>query len=520
MPLAWTLYRTGPAQAPDEAVEECAERKVLVSLRVKDAHQAAAFVTEKAVLLALSTDDGFTEDYEIDTDDNGYVTLEFSGEEGDLPARNVRVTWKENKRFGTKALTTAVRQNEEENPEIYSLTVPVAGTLKLEVDVKVWRPWKAVADHSAGMHLGLPGTTGTLAWQEPPGTAKNLAISLGTADAYATYSKADLPCATAITVAGPIPGVIVGQAWVAVDGGDFVAATDVDQVVSGVTFKRAADGAGKKVVVKAESHGTRVQVFIGHEFRKLLVVGEGTWFDYAVGLAEKYQTLAGVGLLWVYASQYDVTRVADLPTVHAGSNPATGAAKQWNQRTRVQGAQAKNLFVVTGAGAGGSFDATDSAHWDGVLNACGSFDAVVFNNPHPGYGLHECEVFGLKSWGTSQTFSKAKGRYISVQTFGYAVPAANVISDGNWTTLLQRITNGRFDTQYDVVANHLNYENRPTQTIPFFDAAGARFTWQIHQAFRYFNPDSAIESDPDRDNAHYGGPQEFGAATINHYYCT
>ena len=54
----------------------------------------------------------------------------------------------------------------------------------------------------------------------------------------------------------------------------------------------------------------------------------------------------------------------------------------------------------------------------------GRFNAIIFNNPHPGYGMHRCNVFGLRDANRGEP-----GKYISVHSLGYG----NTLSSENVT---------------------------------------------------------------------------------------
>lgn len=517
MPLVANQIATGPAQAPQRADFECAKR-VLVSLRIQDAH-AAAWLGDKSLKVKVGT----TGEVTHATDSNGYFTLIYDGD-GDLPADDVAVVWDENKRSGKKKINAATLQSTlfDGRLRIYSLTIPVAGTFTLEIDIKAWRPWKTATDF-AGQHVELKGAQAKLDWQEPPGTAKtlNALIKAANSDAYQTFSKADLPCGTDVTITCVIPGSAGYLSWVKVGDSDtYTAAKSTAATADGVTF--TSDDAASRVVVNAANHGTRVRVFIGHEFKKVFIAGEGTSFDYAVGLAEVFQSMSptGTGVLWVYASQYDVTPVGNLSTRRDAMNPATGAAQRAiNQRTRVAAAMAINLFIVKtttadDAGNVGRFDVTDAAHWAALTQSHATFDATIFNNPHPGYGVHAAIVFGLTA------NERRDGRYVIVHTIRYNIPAVAAVSDAAWDTLLQHITGKRFDVQQPFVrglgATSLGYANRPSATLPTWNLDGTLANKSIDEAFEYTDG-SAIGADPEQTTSYYGGATEFRNHWTDHY---
>lgn len=514
MPLTLTEVRPGPAQSPEDVAVPCPLRRVLVTLRFRNANAADKPALEaQQVEIAIG---GESLDA-VATDANGDITLEYRGDEGALPRDAATVTWTANGRVGNFSLSDAVGQAKEAKLEIYLLEVDVAGTFTLKVDVDARRPWDD-AGTEGEKWLGLPDTTGTLRWTDAAGTVRTAPIACAI-DASPYFTQADLPCGTEITIEGLLPGAIGGDVALNIDGAEgWLAASDEDAESEAVTYRSAPHEDSVCAVVRVERPNTVVWVHIRHRFPKVMIVGEGTYFEYAVGLAEKYGNARG-GLAWVYASQYDVTPVDELPHNHVGIHPTDGRDTPYDLHARVENACASNLMILHGPdnddnGNEGRFDATKAAHWQHVLDTYGEFESVIFNNPHPGYGLHECVVFGLKTGRRALD----KGRYISVQTIGYNVPGPAVISDDDWTRLLLGIRNQRFDEHRQIVRTGLGHRNVPTATVLAFTPGGVAAPVPIHRAFTYYNDDVIAANPPDAP-AYYGGAQEFGNRDRDHYKC-
>lgn len=180
-----------------------------------------------------------------------------------------------------------------------------------------------------------------------------------------------------------------------------IATANVAAAADHVTITRTAANA---ITIQATQGTPTVKITFQQQYRKVFIIGEGPAFPYAIGLAKRYGAgeaagdrnnglqpngaaaatpLSATARKWIIASQYDV---------HAAPvNPP------------------RNLCVWPN-----QFDVRDTNCWDAVNNARGPFDATVFNNPHPGYGMHRVTVFGLRD--ASQG---AEAKYISVHSLGH-----------------------------------------------------------------------------------------------------
>jgi hypothetical protein len=244
-----------------------------------------------------------------------------------------------------------------------------------------------------------------------------------TGDDGAAYSKNDMLLTTAYTISVPETYgaiVTVSTAAVKVNGTAVDVATANTPVTrDNVTVTRTALN---KVTVTAASGCPEVEVDFKLQYPKIFIVGEGPLFPYAIGLAKRYakgesaaaRTLAARAdakapdtvlsdfRKWIIASQFDV-------------HPDPG------------GTLPRNLYVYRDStntdfsGNVGCFDVRKRACWGRLTNLLGTFDALIFNNPHPGYGMHRCDVFGLKT-----DREGPPGKYISVHTLGYG----NTLSSG------------------------------------------------------------------------------------------
>jgi hypothetical protein len=185
------------------------------------------------------------------------------------------------------------------------------------------------------------------------------------------------------------------------------AATKIEVSVEGGSggVDYAVTGGQLHLTVSKPKLVVKVKFILG--FRKVFIVGEGRRFAFAVPLAKKYsygtheshEAVRSKALYasksdkksrkWVIASQYDVDEPSE---------------------------QVENLFVYRDPERSrGQFDVTDYHCWHRAADTCGSdCEALLFNNPHPGYGLHMCDVAGV------QPGTPVRGRYVSVHSIGSA----------------------------------------------------------------------------------------------------
>jgi hypothetical protein len=231
-------------------------------------------------------------------------------------------------------------------------------------------------------------------------------------------------------------------------------------------------------------HAAQVCVRFCFHFHQVLVVGEGVGFEYTMGLASKYADPRGHhGFRWIIASQYDVTDIASLPRKETLKDWKTGQMRpNLDLKQLVQAACNHNLI-----NHGQKFDATDAAHWTAAEKAYGRFDAVIFNNPHPGYGLHMCEVLGLAA--AQAPYSKKNGRAISVYSFGYQ----STLTQAQLRNFKSAANPRLFSVQRKFVRGNataeLDYRNGPNQAIASqYDPTNTtRSQLDVHTAFRYEN---------------------------------
>jgi len=221
-----------------------------------------------------------------------------------------------------------------------------------------------------------------------------------TGDHGEPFSSDKMDLGTTYTVIAPVEGAIVRLTQIEVEGrGGQLRPSDYS-VDTG------------KLTITVTHAGLVVDVRFVLSFEKVFIVGEGNNFAFACPLAKKYfgpdeRYAAATAHFpypakadkkkrkWIIASQYDVNEPVE--TV-------------------------ENLFIYRDAEReDGRFDAIDAAAWRRLAAFHGDdFEAVLFNNPHPGYGMHVCEVMGMKPKASDakDTKTEGRGRYISVHTLG------------------------------------------------------------------------------------------------------
>jgi hypothetical protein len=278
-----------------------------------------------------------------------------------------------------------------------------------------------------------------------------------------------------------------------------------------------------------ERHGAVVNVEFFFQFEQFLIVGEGTSYEYAVGLAAKYGEASHDprGFKWIVVTQYDVVvpnAVSNDMSIRSWQDNAW--LNHQNQRQNLADALAKNLVRRAA-----QFSATDAGHWAAVLGAYGPFDACVFNNPHIGYGVHMCVVMGLIQWVAgggipqqrARRFANQKGMAVSVYSLGYDDPPHPPLTRLQLNGLLGPV--GAADPQATVesrnrqgwfvrhnVAGCLNHRNNATDVVggQFDPADCTALAPTIQQAFAYAANQGAI--------ANYGALAEFADNTVRVHY--
>jgi hypothetical protein len=157
------------------------------------------------------------------------------------------------------------------------------------------------------------------------------------------------------------------------------------------------------VEVPAGLPKAKVTLYLQFVYPMVFIVGEGPKFPYAIGLAKRYSLGEPAALRtlpkqedadapdtpvsqlrkWVVVSQYDVfdAPTTDLPrTLYFYEDPDNDRSPK-NNRDGWEKPKCFNVRI--------------KKCWEDLLKKFQPFDAIIFNNPHPGYGLHRCNVFGL-----------------------------------------------------------------------------------------------------------------------------
>lgn len=245
-----------------------------------------------------------------------------------------------------------------------------------------------------------------------------------------------------------------------------------------------------EVTLNVKEPGTRVTVTVLLAFEQVLIVGEGTGWGYAEALAQKYLSPApgGRGRKWIFASQYDCT------------DPGVGGV--WNDNLFAY--RAPRTAAAVEARERGRFDVTVPADWNAVSGTHGLFDVTIFNNPHPGYGLHLCMVFGLTAGGGLRY---KNGKYVSVHTVGFARaevadPAeAGCLTPAQIQNFRSRADNGTAAVQRDYVRVYLAY------ACDFAGAALYDFEndtpVSINAAFQYEGGGALVQGNFAAETTHY-----------------
>ncbi|MCV2355941.1 hypothetical protein LNV09_17505 [Paucibacter sp. B2R-40] len=384
------------------------------------------------------------------------------------------------------------------------LTVIVAGQFQISVEVYTEKPGIGLM---AWPHAWTVGLNLALASTPPGGAPANAHIAFaanGAAPPADEINNHLLDCASAHQLTVPFIGFLPNSTVELWTEGNPRAVGPLDAAADDATYRTiAANG----IRLQVTRRGATLRVRFVFRFPQVMIVGEGTHFEYATGLASKYRNALAnpAGLRWVVATQYDVT-----PILHVSNhlNIRHWQTNVWinnaNQRQRVQTALTENLV-----NHGVQFDATNAGHWNAALLGYGAFDAVVFNNPHPGYGLHMCEVMGLSAQGGVRF---KNGKAISVYSFGYGV-ALTVLARAPFVNHGQPT---HYATQFDFVRGNgggaLNHQNLHTDAVnlQFAPAHTTPMALTIAGAFRYADGQAI-------DPAWYGIVGEMPADSVDHY---
>ena len=402
--MAFVEARTGPPpQVPQNVSQDCQQnQRVYLCITVRNAHEQNTPVMG-GVQVRVTVG---AENHELDTDQHGLVTFVYE-QVDDLHDHNVEVRLTDDRGWeGSRPTAQAQVAN-----NVHQVAVTVQGTFSIKVNVATLKPGEGQIlwslDWTDNLQLRLAAT--------PPGGRANVSNvgfrRTSQENPSAFVASAAQRCMTRFKLSVGFRGFLNDGTRIRMRINGQGGPVDTNERThDGVTFKSVEDN-GLELTVRR--HGTKIEVCFVFAFPQVLIIGEGTNFEYAVGLATKFgDALNDRGFKWVVATQYDVTPVHDVPENMRirnwqNNNWINGA----NQRQNVQNAQVKNLVIRNA-----QFDATNANHWTGIRDAYGRFDAVVFNNPHPGYGMHMCSVMGLT---THEAHRDKNGRCISVYSIGY-----------------------------------------------------------------------------------------------------
>jgi hypothetical protein len=369
----------GPAQEIGTLVAKCDKQW---TIQVKDGNLEDA---DPLAYTAVTVTVGGVVQPVVETDENGYITLVFT-RDTDVSAVIVQVVDNQYSWSGTT-------QHPEGSGKEYSSEVLLTGTWSLSVVVHDIRP------------QGVPGA---------PIALRSIRIQLApndypdaeTTDAGDAWEQDDLKCETAYKISVPATrGAIATESTVVVNvNGNPVANIDVStQTADDVKVRRTNSN---DVTVTAMPNGSQVEVEFQLRFRTVFVVGEGPAFPYAIQLANRF----GTG----QAPRYLVTTEIRAPATQLAAERKWVIASQFDVHAP-PGSLPGNLFVYRDpvrTDEVGRFDVRDTGCWTRLTATHGEVDAMVFNNPHPGFGMHFCEVKGLRHL-------DPENRYISVHSIGW-----------------------------------------------------------------------------------------------------
>lgn len=465
---------TGTPATAAHDVAACGVNDVFLVLTIQDGHPAvpAALANTQVTVILGALNQAVT------TDGNGNLTLAYNAH-ADYTPNAVTVVHGD----ATRAWTATAQTNGGNLAANTRQLAPLAlrGTFEVTVRVRTNKPGTGAVDWALPWTPAAPNLSHTAG----AAAAVNAAFAaVGVANPAITVTLQNLDCCKAHVLRLPHQGVLAAAIAVSVDTHAGPAAANAAATHQDVTYSTAA---ADRISVETTRHGAQVVVTFTLDFRQVLVVGEGTDFEYAEGLSCRYGDATHAnGFRWVVATQYDVTALAAVSNNKNTRHWDTGAALPGtDQRARVTTALQRNLV-----NHGAQFDATNAGHWAAAVVTYGPFDAVVFNNPHPGYGVEMIGLFGLVGVGGALNRRRKNGRAISVYSVGYAQaldPAALPLS---WFRGLSVANRQRFDNQRTLVrgAARCNHQNAAATHIPQqWDAAHttARAALTIDDAFEY-----------------------------------
>jgi|GEM_PF-4192669 len=297
-----------------------------------------------------------------ETDANGYFTIHFTDLE-DLLAAKLRIA------HGTAHSAYLLSEERTHVSKNVYRAHAFLGLWELQVSVVDGR-----LPGSNAVELPLKEAPIRITWDD----ATNDRPKTGSDGQPFTFNK--MACGTTYNIEVRIEGIVKAETHVIIENAD---------------GEQSSVSVDRKVTLMVNSAKRVVKVKFQLAFEKVLIVGEGNNFRYAIPLAEKYlgkwKGRSFEPRKWIVASQYDVDEPAK--TV-------------------------ETLYIYRDAESeNGRFDATDATHWSRLGARHGKdFEVAIFNNPHPGYGMHMCEVMGVQTDGTEAAL---RGKYISVHSIGY-----------------------------------------------------------------------------------------------------
>ena len=532
--MAFLEAQSGPPPGAGSAIQKCDEHArgyLCITVQNKRANGKPVLPNTD---VSVTVGDGAAQDLQTDAD--GLVTFVYDSAD-DFADVDVVVTLSDEARgwTGTESTTGAAAEEAEsdqgaEGTTITQLPVEVGGTFTVSTKITIHVPG-ADADQGWPFAWSAPDLS-LCRWTTPDGAADddvtNTAFAGNDEDLNVMVTEEQTLDCVDVHQFGITPVEFVEIAYdrsevrVTIDGvGEQKTAGDDDAVHGNVSYRHTPK---RQAIISTERHGAVVTIEFFIAFQQMLIVGEGTSYEYAVALAGKYSNaFQAPGFRWIVVTQYDVTDPNAVSTDMTVRSWADGSALQHhNQRQDVQNALARNMERRTT-----QFDATDAAHWQEVLNAYGAFDAVIFNNPHPGYGMHKWVVLGLPQHTGGADAEQDKhalnaGRAVSVYTFGrdgaltrvQLNPLLGAVGAG----LGQHVIMSRGHQRTFVRTNGvgcLNYQNARNQAIPlqFNTADTTARALTIADAFLRHSTGAVL-------GANYGDAAEFANNNVaQHYRC-
>ncbi len=380
--MAFKTIVSGPSAKIGGLVLKC---DIQWTIQVKDGNPGSEEGEPRCNVPVVVTVDGAVQP-SIETDENGYITLVFS-KGTDLST--VKVEVEDQEYHWTGSITGPEGEGKE-----FSSEVPVTGTWSVSVVVHDMRP--------KGVGGGPIALKAILIELDPDEDSDAKTDNYGGA-----WTKDDLNCEVRYKISvGDDLGAILEKSTMQVKvGGVTVAVSGSWQTEGNVDVRRTKANA---LEVKAMPNGASVEVEFQLHYPVVFVVGEGPAFPYAIELAIRFgigqvrksltkgeEKAPGTKLAdkrkWVIASQYDVH-----------NPPSSLPPNLFVYRDSVRRDDSGNL---------GRFDVRDTNCWGRLTTAHDPVDVMAFNNPHPGFGVHFCEVKGLR-------YKDAENRYISVHSIG------------------------------------------------------------------------------------------------------